>query len=474
MDFTVPDRDISDGGALLHDIEAFIRRFVALPTPAGLVAVTLWAAHTHLIAYFENTPRIAFLSPEPGSGKTRAQEVLELLVPEPMHVLNASPAAIFRTIQIARPTLLLDEVDTVFTRRGKDDEHQDLRALLNSGYRAGATIPRCVGPRHEVQMFPTFCAVALAGLGDLPDTLMTRSVVIRMRRRAPGEKVESFRRRLHRADGHDLRDRMTAWAAEIAQKVTDVYPKLPDGITDRPADVWEPLLAVADAAGGTWPRRARAACLELVKAGQSTDSGSLGVRLLADLRTVFTIFDTSDPERPKPSGQHPHLFTETILELLHKIDDAPWDDLRGKPLDARGLSSRLRQYGVSRTKVRIGAGTRQGYRAESLHDPWTRYLPVPDPADGEHEEHPEHRRSDSADSVPHVHDHEEHPEHPQLLDLDVPEHDPDGEHNPPPLTCGVPHVPHVPDPAMNGRADVAPEPARWRASGDLVDPEAAP
>ncbi len=431
-----PTADPSDDGAeLLGDMEAFIRRFVALPTPAALVATVLWAAHTHLIGAFENTPRIAFLSPEPGSGKTRAQEVLELLVPAPMHVLNASPAAIFRTIQTARPTLLLDEVDTVFTRKGKDDEHQDLRGLLNSGYRAGATIPRCGGPTHAVQMFPTFCAVALAGLGDLPDTLMTRSVVIRMRRRAPDEKVEPFRRRLHRFDGEALRDRMTDWAAEIAVKVTDVYPTLPAGITDRPADVWEPLLAVADAAGGAWPARARQACVELVLAARSTDSGSLGVRLLADLRKVF--------------GDAPQMFTETILEQLHKIDDAPWDDLRGKPLDPRGLSNRLRQYGITRTKVRIGDQTRQGYRAVDLHDPWARYLPVPDPvsdpAEGEHEEHPEQRRSEHPDSVPHADSHEEHPEHLDLDVLDVPEHVSDEEHDAPPLTCGVPHVPHVPD-----------------------------
>ncbi len=428
----------TDGAGLLDDVRAFIKRFVALPSAAAEVAVTLWAAHTHLIGAFENTPRLALLSPEPGSGKTRALEILELLVPAPMHVLNASPAAIFRTIQSERPALLLDEVDTMFTRKGKDDEHQDLRGLLNSGYRAGAAIPRCVGPRHEVQMFPTFCAVALAGLGDLPDTLMTRSVVIRMRRRAPGEKVDPFRRRLHRYDGEDLRDRLATWAADIAFKVTDAYPTLPEDITDRPADVWEPLLSVAEAAGDEWPKLARAACVELVKAARTADSGSLGVRLLADLRTIFRGED--------------QLFTETILERLRDLDEAPWSDLRGKPLDARGLSSRLRQYGVSRTKVRIDKAVRQGYRAEDLHDPWQRYLPST-PAEGEHEEHPEHAWSGRPDSVPHAGRDGEHEEHPVPH---VPQGHSDGEQDSLPLTCGVPHVPHVPDDA--GTETAAPRP----------------
>ena len=240
---------------LLDEVAAFIRRFVVPPSPAALVAMTLWVAHTHLVECFESTPRLAFLSPEPGSGKSRAQEVVELLVPAAMHVLNASPAAIFRTIQVARPTLLLDEVDTIFTRKGKDDEHADLRGLLNSGHRAGATIPRCVGPRHDVEAFPTFCAVCLAGLGDLPDTLMTRSVVVRMRRRAPRETVEPFRRRLHRSDGEALRDRLDVWAKEITPTVTDVFPELPAGVTDRPADVWEPTLQTARShhSGGSRP-----------------------------------------------------------------------------------------------------------------------------------------------------------------------------------------------------------------------------
>lgn len=413
----------SSGAQLLDDLAAFLSRFVAFPSDSALTATALWAAHTHLMACFENTPRLALLSPEPGSGKTRTLEVLELLCPEPMHVLNASPAAIFRTIQRHPPTLLLDEVDTVFTRKGKDDEHADLRGLLNSGYRTGATIPRCVGPRHDVAQFPTYCAVALAGLGDLPDTLMTRSVVIRMRRRAPGEKVESFRRRLHRHDGEDLCKRLAEWADQIREKITGDYPTLPAGITDRPADVWEPLLSIADTAGGDWRKRARAACVELVKAARSSDSGSLGVRLLTDLRAVF--------------GDADKLGTETILAKLNTIPEAPWCDLRGKPLDARGLANRLKAYGVTSTKVKIDEASVRGYRREDLHDPWQRYLST-DPAEAEPTEPPEHSSSEDPDQVP---------------DRNlVPEPEPEAEPEAHPLTCTVPEVPLVPHSARQGSA----------------------
>jgi hypothetical protein len=239
-----------DGAALLDDVHEFIGQFVVFPSEAAAHAVTLWAAHCHTPDSFESTPRIALLSPEPASGKTRTLEVLELLTPRPMHALNASTAAIFRSIEKARPTLLIDECDAIFTKRGKDDANEDLRAMLNAGHRKGAIIPRCTGTQHEVTQFPVYAAVALAGLGDLPATLMSRSVVIRMKRRAPGEYVHPFRIRQASADARPLAARLAAWALQSAAKLAESYPDMPPGVTDRPADVWEPLITVADAAGG--------------------------------------------------------------------------------------------------------------------------------------------------------------------------------------------------------------------------------
>lgn len=349
-----------DPAALLDEVHAFISRFVAFPSPAAADAVTLWAAHCHTPESFESTPRIALLSPEPGSGKTRALEVLELLTPRPMHALNASVAAIFRSIEKERPTLLIDECDAIFTRHGKDDTNEDLRAMLNAGHRKGAIIPRCTGTQHDVTLFPVYAAVALAGLGDLPATLMSRSVVIRMRRRAPGEVIEPFRIRTVSAEARPLYDRLAAWMKSAAPALSGSYPDMPPGITDRPADVWEPLLAVADAAGGDWPKRARAACTELAAAAE-TGEASLGVRLLADLAEVF--------------GTDTELSTSTILDRLTAMDEAPWGDLKGKPLDSRGLARRLRAYEVKSVTIRVGDKTPKGYRAADLHDAWTRYVP---------------------------------------------------------------------------------------------------
>lgn len=355
-----------NGHGLLDDVEAFLRRFVVHPGEPERVAHVLWIAHTWFMDSWDSTPRIAFLSTEPGSGKSRALEVTEVLVPRPVHAVNVSPAYLFRKVadEDGRPTILFDEIDTVFGPKAKENE--DVRGMLNAGHRKGATAGRCVirGKAVETEELEAYCAVALAGLDDLPDTIMTRSVVVRMRRRSPVERVEPWRLRVNGGEGHRLGDRLRDWAAEQERRVS--WPDMPDGIEDRPADVWEALLAVADLAGGEWPDRARVAAVSLVTQS-SARGGSIGVQLLADLRTVF--------------GGAERLSTEMILQRLHDLEESPWGDLRGKPLDARGLSTRLRKYASQDNPIkpkvfRDGATTVRGYDAADLLDPWTRYLPI--------------------------------------------------------------------------------------------------
>jgi hypothetical protein len=346
--------------SVLDAVHEFLGRFVAYPSEHARVAHCLWIGHTHLMEAWESTPRLAFLSPEPGSGKTRALEISETLVPRPVEAINVSPAYLFRKISdpAGLPTILYDEIDTVFGPRAK--EHEDLRGIINAGHRKGASAGRCVvkGKQIETEELPAFCAVAMAGLGNLPDTILTRSVIIRMRRRAPGEHVEPYRRRLHAPAGHQLRDQLAAWAVQIRRQL-DTCPVMPEGITDRNADVWESLLGVADAAGGPWPERARVAAVALVAAAKG-DRHSLGVRLLADLRTVF--------------ADRAALSTSDLLFALTSLEEAPWGDLKGKPVDSRKLANLLKPYGVSSKNVRIGSEVVKGYSVEDLFDPWQRYL----------------------------------------------------------------------------------------------------
>jgi len=353
-----------DLAQLLDDVYTFLGRFIAYPSKHAHVAHALWVAHTHVMDAWESTPRIAFLSPEPGSGKTRALEVSELLVPRPVEAVNTTPAYLFRKVsdQAGLPTILYDEIDTLFGPKAKDNE--EIRGMLNAGHRRGAVAGRCVvrGKTVETEELPAYCALALAGLGGLPDTLLTRSVVVRMKRRAPGEKVEPFRRRIHLKDGNALRDQLAAWghSADLEGK----WPDMPPGIEDRDADVWEALLTIAETAGGEWPAKTRAAAVALV-ADAKAATPSLGIRLLADIRAVW-----DDTEA---------MHTETLLDALNKLDEAPWGELKGKPLDPRRLSRFLRDYDVHPGDVRADVEgeekVRKGYKREELYDAWQRYLP---------------------------------------------------------------------------------------------------
>jgi hypothetical protein len=280
-----------------------------------------------------------------------------------MHAVNMSAAALFRVVADRQPTLLLDEADT-YLGNSIAKQHEDIRGLINAGHRRGATAYRgeVSGRTVAVVEFPAFAACALAGIGDLPDTILDRSVIVAMKRRAPYEHVEPFRERLARPLAQSLRERLEEWAAFNVEHLTADWPELPAGIVDRAADVWEPLIAIADCAGGHWPALAREAAVQLNRARAERDP-SLGVQLLADTKRVF---DDQDVDR---------LPSEVLVTALTNLEESPWGDLRGKPLDVRGLARRLRKYEVRPEVHRFADGAKRGYLREDFHDAWVRYLP---------------------------------------------------------------------------------------------------
>ena len=352
---------------ILDHVDRFLARFVAFPSVQARHAVTLWVAHTHLIDCFDDTPRLILSSPEKQSGKTRTLEVLELLVPAPEPCISPSAPVLFRIIGAAHnkktsgllPTILLDEYDTVFLGVATE-RSEDLRSLVNAGHRRGATVPRCDGPTHQPIRFQVFTPVALAGIGELPDTITDRAVTIKMRRRHPNEPVEPFRLRDHEKPGIELREHLTAWADRHAATAADLRPDLtlPDGtvLADRPANVWEPLLAAADLEGGDWPRRARVAAQAFTVAPVGSDSRHL--ELLRDVRAVWPTHEASLP-------------ADRLLKLLAADPEMRWADDRGKPLTARGLSTLLRQFGI-RSRRTASANV---YELRGFEDNWARWLP---------------------------------------------------------------------------------------------------
>jgi hypothetical protein len=344
---------------LLDDVARFIRRFVVLNDHQTDV-YALWIAHTHIADAAETTPYLTFCSAEKRSGKTRALEVAELLVHEPLPTANISDAALFRAIGELSPTLLLDEVDAIFGSKARDRE--DLRGMLNAGYRRGAVARRMGGPRMTtLEAFPVFCPKAFALIGDLPDTLADRSIRIRLERRTRAETIERFRRRDVLPEAASLRERLADWLAPQLEELRAMRPPLPDELDDRAQDCWEALLCIAELAGADWPTRARAAAIALSgPEARHEEDASVSARLLADVHRVFSANGTK------------RYRTADLISKLSEIEESPWGDWYGKPITSHALSKLLRPYGIKTMSVKVDGETVRGYKAEQFADPYHR------------------------------------------------------------------------------------------------------
>lgn len=351
--------------SILDEIVGHLDRWVSFPSPECRDAVAAWIVHAWVLyceaddsPTFDSTPRLAVLSPVKQCGKTRLLDVLYHLVPEPAPSVAVSPASIYRLIDAEKPTILLDEADTIWNKRNAD-QNEDLRGLLNAGHRRGMDVPRCDGPQHKIKRFRVFGPLVIAGIGDVPDTVLDRSIIIPMRRRAPGEVIAPFRYTPAKELTLSTRTALDAWATREHRHFETARPEMPQGITDRPADVWEPLIAIGDYAGSSWSERIRHACVTL-NAERSDRDANLGTRLLSACRTAF--------------GADDRVATDDLIRRLVALEDEPWGDLYGKPLDSRKLARLLKPFQVTPGAHRFGDGTLRGYLREDFHDAWARYL----------------------------------------------------------------------------------------------------
>jgi len=342
------------GAALLDDLAAAIRRHVVLPDHAR-DACTLWILHTYLTDCFLISPRLGVRSPTKGCGKTLLLDVLDRVVARPLPTANVTAAAIFRVIEAHRPTLLVDEADTFLY------DNDELRGVLNSGHRKGGAVLRTVGDDYEPRSFATYSACAIALIGSLPDTLHDRAVSVELKRRMPSEKAEPFRP--DRAGHLDVLARKAVrWANDHADRIGAADPAMPQGIINRQADNWRPLLAIADVAGGQWPERARKAA-EACRNAEADDGSRLEI-LLADIRDAFA----DKAEMPSTD----------LVRALVELEGHPWAELgKGrKPLTQNGLARRLKPLGIAPENIRVGDKVPKGYILARFKEAFSRYLPA--------------------------------------------------------------------------------------------------
>jgi Protein of unknown function (DUF3631)/Bifunctional DNA primase/polymerase, N-terminal/Primase C terminal 1 (PriCT-1) len=343
---------------------AHLTRFVHFGAAAHAQAVALWVAHTHIpLERLEQSPILAVTSAVKQSGKTKLLDVLEFLVRDPWRITRPSESVLFRKIDRDQPTVLLDEVDTIFN--DKSGATEGIRSVFNSGNRRGTKVPRNVaqGKTFALVEFDVFCPKVTAGIGGLPDTILDRAIVIGMQRRSRLEPLERLRERRSRELGTPLRDALSFHVSEI-EDLTLPDEVLPPELDDRAQDGWEPLLAIADAAGGHWPSSARRAAVAIHRSRVAADD-THALRLLQDCRTVFE------------SSAVDFLPTAELRAALIALDQSPWSDIRGREITPHYMGKLLRAFLIESARHRpFGVGNPiHGYFRAAFRDAWDRYVP---------------------------------------------------------------------------------------------------
>lgn len=343
-----------DGALLLDEISSVVGRFLSA-SDTVFKAVALWVVYTFAYDLFDTSPLLAIVSPEKRCGKTTLLTLLQGLVPRHLSIANITASALFRTVEKFHPTLLIDEADSFLT------DNEELRGILNSGHRkATAYVIRTTGDEHEPRRFTTWTPKAIALIGALPGTLEDRAVMIRLERKRANDSTERLR-----YDGlgefRHLSRRAARWVEDAKEALISSDPDIPAEITnDRARDNWRPLIAIADAAGGEWPRLAREAALTFSAVEPETESNK--VLLLRDLIAIFD-------ERGE------RIESEKIVTALIEIEGHPWAEGRhGKPITKTGLARLLRPFGIHPKKWRDGDNTLRGYEQSDFTEIFARYI----------------------------------------------------------------------------------------------------
>ncbi len=359
------DDKINDLASLLDELVAYFSRWVWFPTwPHAPRMLALWTVHTYRLEAFQYSPRVILRAPTKRSGKTTGLKLLNRVVfNSPGIEILTTAASVFRSLAEERLTLLMDEIDALFGPKASGGE--DLRGVINHGFEADGIVRRNVPDQkkgYRVEKFPAFCSMALSGIGRLPDTIEDRAIIVALKPKGQGQ-VERYNSRRVKRIGSELRALIAAWMKKhghLLDRAEDDTPEFPPGLDSRAEDCWEPLLVVADTAGGDWPRRAREAAIALSAYRDVATNEGDALELLADIRDLYQLY-----------GWPKALWTKDIVANLCRMEEGPWAELK---LNGHQLAKHLRGFDLHSVQVFQSGENRQGYRLADFEKVWKTYL----------------------------------------------------------------------------------------------------
>lgn len=371
LDQVVDERQLIDGDALLREVHDWFATYISTTTAADHELLALFAAHTHLAAETYTTPRLQVDSPVPSSGKTTCLEHLQRLCHRSVLMASvASPALLTRMLDAELRTILIDEADRSLS---PDKEGiADLFAVLNSGYKRGATRPVLVptkGGGWGVSEMPTFSPVVIAGNNpNLPEDTRSRIIRVLLLPDLDGT-VEETNWELIEENAIGLHDQLARWADQVREEVRIGRPTVPAGITGRFREKWAPLKRVAAAAGGDWAAAVdRMALNDKEEYELDKEDGLIReVPAAVLLKHIYELW-----QRPHRSEQK-FMPTENLRAELVSDHPAVWgaEGPIGKDLTAKRLGSMLAKGYKIHSKRETRDGPR-GYLRSDFERAWSR------------------------------------------------------------------------------------------------------
>ena len=348
--------ELVDGGIILEALVNKIRWHVVM-SPDQAVTVALWVMLTWVHEKVAvHSPLLLVTSAEANSGKSTLLGVIGFLARRSLLSVMITGPALFRSIEKWQPTFAIDEADTVLVN------NEDLKEVVNFGWTRGQSAIRCDPETNEPRPYSTFCPKAIGMKGrKLPDTTLSRAIIIEMKRKRPDEVAEDFDH-IDDAQLARLRRQLSRWANDHAAALGKAKPEIPPGFHNRVRANWKLLLAIAEQVGGDWKQQAwqAAGTIERVKA---TFESSIGVTLLKALRAMF-----------EPDVEC--LLSRDVIANLTADPEQPWVEYkRGNPITQKQLAGLLGAYGIiSGTVHPPGLAHGRGYQRQQFDEVFDRYL----------------------------------------------------------------------------------------------------